>query len=121
MNASEIVMDELKDVAVQIPSIIAILVGSVFAVVRWNRHPRVSLVVLIGLLLLLIHEFAFAVIFASVPRVIATSTNEMTRATVSHNVYIALAVIYNCLEAVPFVLLLVAIFMSRRNTETAPA
>lgn len=121
MNASEILLSVLKDLAVQIPSILIILVCSILAIVRWKRHPRVSLVVLIGLLLLLLHEFAFAVIYAWIPELIVSSTSDVNRATVSRSVYIAIAVIYNCLETVPFVLLLIAAFMSRRKTEPAVA
>src|ERR1043166_7226576 len=113
MNASEILMAVLKDLAVQIPSIIAIIACLILAIVRWKRHPRVSLLLLIGLLLLLIHEFAFAVVYASVPDLIIKSAND--RATLSHNVNIALALIYNFLEVVPFVLFLIAIFMGRKT------
>lgn len=121
MSGSEILMAVLKDLAIQIPSIIAIILCSIFAVVRWQRHPRVSLIVLIGLLLLLIHEFAFAIVYASVPDLIIKSANDLNRATITRNVYIALAVIYNCLEVVPFVLFLIAIFMGRRKTGPAVA
>jgi hypothetical protein len=121
MNGAEIIMAVLKDLAVQIPSILAILVASVLAIIRWKRYPRVSLIVLIALLLLLIHEFVFAVIYASVPDLITASAGNADRATLSRNVYIGLAVIYNCLEAVPFALLLFAIFMRRRKTEAAVA
>jgi hypothetical protein len=121
MSGNEILMAVLKDLAVQTPSLIAILACAVFAIVRWKRHPRVSLILLIGLLLLLFHEFAFAVVYASLPDLIVKSTNELDRATTTHNVYIAVAVIYNCLEVVPFVLLLIAVFMGRRKAEPAIA
>lgn len=114
-------MSVLKDLAVQIPSFIAIIAGSILAIVRWKRHPRVSLLLLIGLLLLLFHEVAFAVSYATVPDLIIKSTNELARSAVTRNVYIGLAVIYNSLEVVPFVFLLIAVFMGRRKTETAVA
>jgi hypothetical protein len=119
MNASEILMAVLKDLAVQIPSIIAIIACLILAIVRWKRHPRASLLMVIGLVLLLIHEFAFAVVYASVPDLIIKSANELERATVSRNLNIVLAVTYNCLEVVPFVVFLIAIFMGRRKTENA--
>src|ERR1051326_8891501 len=119
MNASEILMAVLKDLAVQIPSIIAIIACLILANVRWKRHPRVSLLMVIGLVVLLIHEFAFAVVYASVPDLIIKSANELERATVSRNLNIVLAVTYNCLEVVPFVVFLIAIFMGRRKTENA--
>lgn len=119
MSGSEIVMAVLKDLAVQTPSFIAIIVCAILAIIRWKRHPRVSLVLLIGLLLLLIHEFAFSVVYATVPDLIIKSASDVQRSTITRNVYIGLAVIYNCVEAVPFVCLLIAIFMGRRKTETA--
>jgi len=114
-------MAVLKDLAVQIPSILAILAGSALAIIRWKRYPRVSLIVLIALLLLLIHEFVFTGVYATVPDLIIKSANDLNRETLTRNVYVGLAVIYNCLEAVPFVLLLCAIFMRRRKTESVVA
>lgn len=109
----------LRDLAVQTPSFITIFVCSILAIVRWKHQSRISLILLIALLLLLIHQVAFAFVYASVPDLIIKSATDMNRATTSRNVNIALAVIYNCLEVVPFVLLLIAIFMGRRKTESA--
>jgi hypothetical protein len=121
MSGSEIIMAVFRDLAIQIPSILAIVICSILAIVRWKRHPRISLLVLIGLLLLFIHEFAFALIYATVPDLIIKSATEMNRETLTRNVYIGLAVIYNCLEVLPFVLLLIAIFMGRRKTAATVA
>ena len=119
MNGNEILTAVMKDLAMQTPSIIAIILGSIFAMVRWKRHPRVSLIVLIALLLLLIHQIVFAVVYASVPDLIIKSANDVDRSTVSRNVNIALALIYNSFEVVPFALLVIAIFMGRRKTQSA--
>ena len=102
-----------RDFAIQIPSILTILGCIIFAIVRWKYHPRVSLVVMIGLLLLLIHFFLFAVLYAWIPEWIIRSADATSRAAITRNVYIVMAVIYNCLEAIPFALLLIAIFMRR--------
>ena len=116
MSGSENLLAFLKDLAVQIPSILTILVCMIFAGVRWTYHPRVSLVALIGLLVLLIHTFLFAAVYAWVPQaIIASMTPPVAadKAEVARYVYIVMAVIYNCLEAIPFVILLGAIFMKR--------
>lgn|SRR5574341_378269 len=106
-----------RDLAVQIPSLLTIIVCAICAVIRWKHHPRVSLAVLISLALLLIHLFIFAVVYAWVPEWIIRSANQANRSTVTRNVYIVMAVIYNVLEAVPFVVLLVAIFMRRKHPQ----
>jgi len=111
----------LKDLGVQIPSFLVIIVCSILAIARWQRHPRVSLLVLIGLLLLLIHEFVFSFIYAAVPDLIISSATDLNRDLVTRNVFIGLAVSYNCLETVPFILLLIAAFMSRRKADTVVA
>lgn len=121
MNASEVLMAAFKDVAVQTPSILMILVCSIFGLVRWKRHPRVSLVALIGLLLLLIHTFLFALIYAWVPEAVIASMKAGDKTEVTRSVYIVTAVIYNCFETIPFVILLVAIFMKRTRTDAAVA
>lgn len=121
MSGSENLMAVLKDVGVQTPTILVALVCSILAIVRWHRHPRVSLIVLISMVLILIHLFVFAVVYAWAPDWIINSASDVSRATASRNVYITLAVIYNCLEVVPFALLVIAIFWRRPTTEFTPA
>lgn len=103
----------LKDLVIQIPSFLTILGCLVFAVVRWKHHARVSLIVLVGLLLLLIHLVLFAFVYTWVPDWIISSADAATRVSTTQNVYIALAVVYNCFEAVAVALLVAGIFMRR--------
>jgi hypothetical protein len=48
--------------------LLVIVAGIVFAVVRWKRHPRVSLMTTLALGLYLVESFAFAFLFHYLPR-----------------------------------------------------
>ena len=51
----------------RLPMLLVCLGGSVFAVLRWKRHPRVSLMTLIALLLYLIEGIVFIAFLYWVP------------------------------------------------------
>ena len=51
----------------RLPMLLIVLGGCVFAVVRWKRHPRVSLMTLIALMLYLIEGIAFIAILYWLP------------------------------------------------------
>ena len=103
----------LKDLAIQIPSFLTILGCMIFAVVRWRHHGKVSLIVFVGLLLLIVHVILFAFIYTWVPDAIINSADVASRESVTQNVFIGLAVVYNLFEAVAVALLVVGIFMRR--------
>lgn len=48
--------------------LLVILGGIVFAIIRWKRHPRVSLITLLALVLYLVESSAFAFVFHYLPR-----------------------------------------------------
>lgn len=48
----------LSGLLTQLPLYIVWIVGIVIALVRWSRHPKVSLLLLIGLLVLLVQSLA---------------------------------------------------------------
>ena len=48
--------------------LLVILGGIVFAIARWKRHPRVSLMTAVALVLYLFESFAFAFLFHYLPR-----------------------------------------------------
>lgn len=51
----------------RLPMLLIVLGGSVFAVLRWKRHPRVSLMTLIALLFYLIEVVAFIIFLYLLP------------------------------------------------------
>ncbi|MBN1249442.1 MAG: hypothetical protein JXC32_17405 [Anaerolineae bacterium] len=50
------ILPGLSNLLVQLPIIVLWIVGVVVALLRWSRHPRVSLLTLIGLLILLLQS-----------------------------------------------------------------
>src|SRR5436190_23883315 len=101
----------LQDFAEQLPSFLTILGCVIFAVVRWRRNPRVSLVVLIALVILLIESVVFTIVYNWVPDWIIDSAEVMSKAAVSQKVYLVLGIISNCFLSIGFEVLLVGIFI----------
>ena len=102
----------IKDFAVQIPSFLTILGCMIFAVVRWKHHPRVSLVVLIGLLLMAAQFIIAVIIYTWVPDWIIGSPTYGNEAF-SRNVYLVLGLLSNSFFAVALAVLLTGVFMRR--------
>jgi hypothetical protein len=103
----------LRALLEQTPSLLILLVCIVLAFIRWKRHPKVSLTLVIGLGLLLLHGIAFAIVYHVVPYWFIRSATSENIQVVIQRVYLVLALISNSLAAVCFVVLLVAVFMQR--------
>lgn len=98
----------------QLPSFLALIAGTVFAITRWKRHPRVAMVVVIALVFLLLHLIIFTIIYNVVPSwVIRSSGGYDNIRIVIDRVYLILGLLSNGAAAVGFGLLLAAIFMRR--------
>lgn len=109
MEASQITQ-AVRELAQQLPSLITILVCIVVVITRWKRHPKVSLLALIGLALLFLHGPVFILIYAWVPSLLIKST--YTSEEISY-VFLVLGVIHNSIRAIAFAPLLAAIFIRR--------
>jgi hypothetical protein len=118
MNAWNGLLDLLKDLLEQLPSLLTILVLLVVAIVRWKRHPKVSLLASAGLTLLLLNAIVFGAVYAWVPNVLIESALTGNRDTVARNVYLILGLATNMSLAVALGLLLGAIFIQRPLTDT---
>jgi hypothetical protein len=103
----------LKDFAEQLPSFLAILGCMIFALVRWKRHPKVSLVVIVALLILLVQFVLFTIVYTWVPDWFIDSADAVSRATVTRNVYLVLGIVSNTVLSIGLAVLLVGIFMRR--------
>jgi Na+/H+ antiporter NhaC len=109
----------LKELLEQVPSLLTMLVCTVFAIVRWKRHPRVSLVVLISLGLLFFEILIFFPVLNWIPEWFISAANSENREATIRNVYLILGLISNGIAAVAFALLLMGIFMQRKpGTQT---
>ena len=104
----------LTDLSQQLSTMLAVLGCAIFAVVRWARHPKVSAVVLIALVVLLLQIFVFAAVFAWVPDWFIKSATPADTEVATRNVYLVLGLMSNVVIAVVFVLLLAAVFMDRK-------
>ena len=111
MDGPHKLLDLLKQIVEQLPSLLTLIACMIFAITRWKRHPRVSLLVLVSLALLFIHGIAFSIIYNWVPGLFSKPVYD---ATTMRNVYLVLGLISNGTAAVIFAILLGAIFMQRK-------
>lgn len=97
----------------QLPSLLTMLGCLVFALLRWKRHPKVSLMVVLGLGLLFLHVIVFLFVYDLVPPLFIRPENYLTNATIRRNVFLVLGLISNTVAAVAYGVLLAAVFMQR--------
>jgi|SRR5882724_215142 len=105
-----------------LPSLLAMAGGIVFALTRWKRKPKVSMLVVLGLGLMLVHVFVFLIVYQLVPPIFlrgisATTTEFETAERIQRNLFLTLGLISNTLLVVPFALLLAAVFMGRKHSD----
>ena len=105
----------VRNVLLQLPSLLTMCGCIVYAIVRRRRYPQVWLVVVAGLGLLFLAALVFAFVFAFVPDWLVAPDNFKTRQTFAA----ILVFIYNGSLAIALAVLLMAIFM-RRDPATSP-
>ena len=111
MENSTKFMDVLWSLVLQLPSLLTMLACIVAAVLRWKRHPKVSLAVVVALSVMIVHAFIFAFVFAYVPELFARPGDYgMMRAVIN-----VISFIYNSSLAIAFGILLLAVFMKRSS------
>ena len=103
----------VQSISEQLPSLLTVVACMIFAIARWKRRPRVSLVVLIALALMFVHVFAFAFIYLWVPDWFIKSASPDKLEIVTRNLYLMLDLLSNTVMAVAIALLLAGIFMQR--------
>jgi hypothetical protein len=92
------------------PVYIVWLIGIVLALMRWRKHPQVSLMIVLALGMMLVTSIIFQYLYIWLPRRLLDgdlSSMSITR------VYTVLGVIHSSVSAVGFGLLLVALFRWR--------
>lgn len=113
MDSSLKLYELLKDLLQQLPSLLMMLASMIFAVIRWRRHPRVSLMVLLSLGLLIGLSILSAVVYNWIPDWFIHSAEPANIERVARNVYLVLGLVVNSGFAIALALLLAAIFMQR--------
>jgi len=116
MESSNQLYEILKNIATLLPSLLTTLGGIVVAIIRWKRHPRVSLTLVIALVLMLLHELFFAVVYPLLPALVESRDLETMK-----TIFTLVSVTYNFTLAVFTAILLVAIFMYRKETPPPPS
>ena len=116
MDAANKLLELLKDLAEQLPSLLTILACIVFTITRWKTTRRVSQVVLIGLVLLFLHLIVFSVVYTGVPEMFIRSTSYPSQASTIRIMYLILGLITNSSLGVSLAVLLTAIFIRRPST-----
>lgn len=106
-------LEFLWDLAEQLPSLLAALGCLIFALIRWRKHPRVSLLVSLSLGLLFLHAVVSAILYTWIADVFIRAARITDQASVTQNVYLALGLITNGSLAVILAILLMAVFIQR--------
>ncbi len=109
MENSTRLLHALWSIALQFPSLLTMLACIVAAIFRWRRHPKVSLAIITGLGLMILHAFVFAFVYAFVPELFARPGSYSMIRTVLN----IITFLYNSSLAIAFGILLLAVFMKR--------
>jgi len=115
MESSNQLYQIFTSIATQLPSLLTMLGGIVVAIIRWKRHPRVSLTIVIALGLILLHVLVFAVVYAVLPRLTGSADLKTLQ-----NIHMLVSVAYNFTLAIFTTILLSAIFMHRTVAPPPP-
>jgi hypothetical protein len=114
METSNQLYQILAGTAPQLPSLLIMLGGIVWAIFRWKRHPKVSLTVIIGLTLMLLHGVIFVVVFTAIHRFVGYDIGNF------QTFQMIASILYNLTLAVFTAILIVAIFMHRKKLPETP-
>ena len=116
MENSSKLFEALWSLVVQLPSLLTVIACIVAAIIRWKRHPRISLAIVIGLSLIIVHTFIFAFVYAFVPELFARPGNYSMVLTV----ITVISFIYNSSLAIALGVMLTAVFMGRSAPASLP-
>ncbi len=111
MRTADKLYEVLTGLLLQLPSLLAIVACLVAAIIRWKRHPKPSLLIVLSLLMLFAITILFAFVYAFVPDWFRATNDIKTTQTIVMIISFA----YNSLWAVALAILLAAIFIKRNN------
>ena len=111
----ELVSYFLYSFARRVPMLLLCLVAIVFAIARWKRHPRVSLITVLSLAFYLVEAFVFLCFRYWLPSLI--DTMRMSGTAIS-TLFTAMALVDDLAFAVIIMLLVAAAFTGRRAAST---
>jgi hypothetical protein len=110
-STSQDLFQVLRNVLTQLPSLLTLLICLVISIVRWRRHPKVSLVASLAFVFLILHALIFSAAYIWIPRwFLDSSVSE------SHRTFFSVfALIANFLFAIAMATLLLAVFIDRKR------
>jgi hypothetical protein len=120
MESSSKLLQYFWTLVEQLPSLLTFVGCIIFALTRWKRHPKVSLIVVAGLGLLLFHALAFLVIFDVVPPLFIKPGSFEDTESARRNLFLVLGFLFNTGLAVAFAVLLAGVFVQRTRASNGP-
>jgi hypothetical protein len=105
----------LLEVLTQLPSLLTMAVCIVVAIVRWKRHPRASLIVILALTFLSLGSLVFSAIFIWIPKLFVSLENPDSVQVG----YTIMQVIYNLLFTLALGALILAVFTKRSSFQSS--
>ena len=114
MDAGDKTWELLSNLLQQLPSMLTLVGCFLFAISKWKRHLKVSLVLSGSLLFLFLHTMVIAITYAWVPDLVI-SRGRFQRYDSIQTLYTVMSLIYNTGLAIGFALLLTSIFMERKG------
>lgn len=111
----------LASLALQLPFFVLAIVGAIFAVSRWQRHPRVSLYATVSIGISTIWTLISSLLNLLVPAYLANSlvAGSFSMTQLSY-VYFAISLVSGLIHAATFGLLLLAVFSDRPQNRHKP-
>lgn len=113
---SGLMLTGLVSLVAQILLFLVWLAGIVFAVVRWRRHPRASLLIVIGLVVAMANQAAGLALSLSLPQLIDAQFFPSRSLPM---IVAAVGWVRSLVSAVAFGLLLAAVFVERPPEDAA--
>jgi hypothetical protein len=113
MHMEEVVFPAITSLIVLVPNMLVLLIGIAVAALRWQRHPRVSLLAIIALLVTLLLDIGSTLFSTIVPISMMRAGESASRVGM---VVGSVTVLLRLISAGCWVLLLVALFGWRDST-----
>jgi|ERR1051325_3069552 len=114
MTTADKLWEVLRAILLQLPSLLAVLGCIVAAIVRWKRHPRVSLTVTISMVLFIVITVTFAFVYTFVPDLLRKPGGDYKSI---QTVITIISFVYNSAWAIALATLLGAVFMQRAPSD----
>lgn len=103
----------VRNVLTELPSLLVMLTCIVVGIVRWKRHPRISLMVILALTLLTLLTLVSVPVFIWLPRLFVDPGDHVT----TRIVYSVMNIIYNVVLTLALGVLLLAVFIQRPSPQ----